>query len=268
MLQFRHAALSDVGCVRTNNEDSGFAGPYLVMVADGVGGAAAGEVASSTVTYVASALSMLPSPDQPVDPGALLADAVRRSNDQLRQGVADDAARHGMGTTFTAVYTDGERCVLGHVGDSRAYLLRSGELIRLSIDHTLVQALVDAGRLTPEEARVSPQRNVVLRALGGGSDDAEPDLLELGLKEGDRLLLCSDGLTDLVGDAEIADLLRGHAAQPAVEALVAAALREGGKDNVTCVVADVVDGPPVDSRGQLVGAVTDLTHVVDPVAVR
>lgn len=269
MLQFRYAALSDVGLVRTNNEDSGFAGPYLVMVADGVGGAAAGEVASSTVTYVASALSMLPAPGQPVDPGALLADAVRRSNEQLRRGVHEDAARHGMGTTFTAVFTDGERCVLGHVGDSRAYLLRGGELIRLSIDHTLVQALVDAGRLTPEEARTSPQRNVVLRALGGGAEeDAEPDLLELGLKEDDRLLLCSDGLTDLVDDPELAEILRTHHAQPAVEALVAAALREGGKDNVTCVVADVVDGPPIDSRGILVGAVVDVAHVVDPVAVR
>jgi len=268
MLQFRCAALSDVGLVRTNNEDSGFAGPYLVMVADGVGGAAAGEVASSTVTYVASALSMLPSSDQPVDPGTLLADAVRRSSEQLERGVAEDAARHGMGTTFTAIHTDGERCVLGHVGDSRAYLLRAGELVRLSIDHTLVQALVDAGRLTPEEARTSPQRNVVLRALGGGTDDAEPDLLELGLREGDRLLLCSDGLTDLVDDGELAHLLAAPDAQRAVEALVAAALREGGKDNVTCVVADVVDAPPIDSRGQLVGAVFDLANIVDPVAVR
>ena len=172
-----------------------------------------------------------------------------------------------MGTTFTAVYTDGERCVLGHVGDSRAYLLRAGELYRLSIDHTLVQALVDAGRLTPEEARTSPQRNVVLRALGGDAD-AEPDLLDLDLRPGDRLLLASDGLTDLVDDPELAHLLATHAAQPAVEALVAAALRQGGKDNVTCVVADVVDAPPIDSRGVLVGAVTDLTHVVDPVAVR
>ena len=266
MLQFRYAALSDVGLVRSNNEDSGFAGPYLVMVADGVGGAAAGEVASSTVTYVASALSMLPAGQQ-VDPGSLLADAVRRSSEQLRLGVETDAARLGMGTTFTAVYTDGERCVLGHVGDSRAYLLRDGHLTRLSIDHTLVQALVDSGRLTPEEARTSPQRNVVLRALGG-DQDAEPDLLELSLRPSDRLLLCSDGLTDLVDDPELARLLATPSSQAAVEALVAAALREGGKDNVTCVVADVVDAPPIDSRGQLVGAVFDLANIVDPVAVR
>lgn len=253
-----------MGLVRSNNEDSGFAGPYLLVVADGVGGAAAGEVASSTTTYVASALSMQP---RGQDPLTVLGTAVGQAAAQLRDGVAADPERTGMGTTLTAIHTDGERVALAQVGDSRAYLLRGAMLHQITTDQTLVQTLVDAGRLTPEEARASAQRNIVLQSVNGGEPPA-PALGWVDLHVGDRLLLCSDGLSDLVLDADIARLLAGPDAQQAVADLIAAALAEGGKDNVTAIVADVVDGSLIDSRGVLVGAVRDLDHVLNPAAVR
>ncbi|WP_232678304.1 PP2C family serine/threonine-protein phosphatase [Nocardioides sp. R-C-SC26] len=266
MLQFRSAAHTHVGLVRANNEDSGFAGPYLLIVADGVGGAAAGEVASSTATYVAAALSML-GPVRGTDPLVLLGSSIDLAARQLRAGVEADPARAGMGTTLTAIATDGARCAIVQLGDSRAYLLRAGVLQQLTHDHTLVQALVDAGRISPEQARVSQHRNIVMRSLGT-RQEPDPDLAWLDLEPGDRLLLCSDGLSDLVEDALIAHRLASGDCQEAVEALVGDALAAGGRDNITCVAADVVEGPPIDSRGVLVGAVVDLGHVLDPVAVR
>ncbi|MGA8255961.1 MAG: protein phosphatase 2C domain-containing protein [Nocardioides sp.] len=265
MLQFQAAAASHVGLVRANNEDSGFAGPYLLLIADGVGGAAAGEVASATTTYVASALSMVPS--RPSTPTELLATAIDQAASQLRGGVLTDPNRTGMGTTLTAVYTDSGRVALAQVGDSRAYLLRDGLLSQLTTDHTLVQAMVDAGRITAAEARSSPHRNIVMRSLGA-EHHPEPDIVWLDLTPGDRLLLCSDGLSDLVEDAVIAELLASSTCQSAVDSLVATALQAGGKDNVTCIAADVVDGPQIDSRGLLVGAVVDMWQVLDPTAVR
>ncbi len=240
MLQFRRAGASHVGLVRDNNEDSGFAGPYLLLVADGVGGAAAGEFASATATYVACALSMLKI--EP-DPLALLGLAVDEAASQLRAGTISDPTRDGMGTTVTAIHTDGKNFALAQLGDSRAYLVRAGELHQLSRDHTLVQAMVDAGKMTPDEARASSHRNIVVRALGG-QRLPEPDLDWLDLHEGDRLLLCSDGLSDLVDDATLAALLDIADLDEAVAALVEAALAAGGHDNVTCIVADVVDGTP------------------------
>lgn len=194
MIQFRFDARSDTGRVRTNNEDAGFAGPYLLCVADGVGGAAAGEVASATTTYVVSARA-LAHPGH--EPGRLLSAAAREAHAQLAAGVAADPRRVGMATTLTAVLTDGVHTALAQVGDSRAYLLRAGELTQLSHDQTLVQEMVDAGRLTPAEAAASPYRNVVLHAIDG-ENLPEPELLMLALQPGDRLLLCSDGVSDVL----------------------------------------------------------------------
>jgi len=263
MFRFDTAAASDLGLVRTNNEDSGFAGPYLLVIADGVGGSAAGEVASATTTYVTTALSML----EQAEPTTLLAHAVEQSASQLRAGVESDPGRAGMSTTFTAIATDGERFGIAQIGDSRAYLLRGGALTQLTTDHTLVQAMVDAGRMTPAEARNSPHRNIVLRALGGHTLP-EPDIAWLDLELGDRLLLCSDGLTDLVEDRDIATLLAEPDLQAVVESLVAAALDLGGKDNVTCIVADVADGPRIDTVGRLLGAAWDFNAILDPTSVR
>ena len=264
MLQFRFAAESDTGRVREDNEDAGFAGPYLLCVADGVGGAAAGEVASATTSYVVSARA-LASPGY--DPLRLLAAATDESHHQLTIGVEADADRLGMATTLTAILTDGVRTAMCHVGDSRAYLLRDGGFTQLSHDHTMVQAMVDAGRITPDEAAASPHRNVVLQAVDALSTPT-PDLLWLDLRPGDRLLLCSDGLSDVLQEAALAAILTVPSLRLATTNLVQAALDGGSRDNVTVVVADVVDAPPVAGNGLVLGAALDLANLVDPAAVR
>lgn len=264
MLQFRFDAVSDVGRVRENNEDGGFAGPYLLCVADGVGGAAAGEVASATATYVVSARALA---HPGADPLRVLRAAVDEAHDQLVVGVEADPARAGMATTVTAVLTDGARFALAHLGDSRAYLLRDGGLVQLTHDHTMVQAMVESGRLTPAEAAASPYKNVVLQALDAMSTPT-PDLLWLDLREGDRLLLCSDGVSDVLDDATIGAVLGTPSRSQASAGLVRAALNAGSRDNVTAVVGDVVDAPAVVGAGQLVGAAPDRRNVVDPAAVR
>ena len=264
MLQFRFAAHSDVGRVRENNEDAGFAGPYLLCVADGVGGAVAGEIAAATTTYVVSARA-LAHPGH--EPGRLLAAAAREAHAQIAAGVAADPRRAGMATTLTAVLTDGVHTALAQVGDSRAYLLRGDELTQLSHDQTLVQELVDTGRMTPEQAAGSPYRNVVLHAVDG-EHVPEPDLLMLALQPGDRLLLCSDGVSDVLPLDALRSLLGLDARSSAVARIVGAALDGGSRDNVTAIVADVVDAPGIAANGTVLGAATDLHNVVDPTAVR
>ena len=266
MLRFGSAGRSHPGLVRTNNEDSGFAGPTLQLVADGVGGAAAGEVASATVAYVTSALALAASRSAGPDLLDVLARAVRVSHDQLVIGTAQDPARTGMGTTLTALLTDGEQVALVHVGDSRAYLLRDGELTQLTRDQTYVQTLVDAGVLTRDEVRHHPRRNVVLQAVDA-ERPAVPDLALVDVRVGDRLLVCSDGLSDLVEDEEVRACLEQPSREDAVAALVAAALAAGGRDNVTCLVSDVEDGPRVVPDGRHFGAFCDPYLVVDPAAV-
>jgi len=264
VLHFDYGAASHVGLVREHNEDAGFAGPYLQLVADGVGGAAAGEVASATTTYVVTALAM-GRPD--LDAATLLAEAVAAAHRELRRGTREDEARQGMATTLTAVLARDDRVTLVHVGDSRAYLLREGRFRPLSTDQTLVQMLVDRGDLRPDQVPAHPFRNVVLRSV---NDDqpVEPALEELDLVVGDRLLLCSDGLTDFVPDAEIAAALAAADPDQAARTLVDLALAAGGRDNVTCLVADLRDGPEVKTDGRLLGAMQDPRLVVDPAAVR
>lgn len=266
MLRFAGAGVTDVGLVREHNEDSAFLGPYLALVADGVGGAAAGEVASATTTYVVAAHA-LAGPE--ADPTEVLAAGIAAARQELLHGVESDPQRAGMATTLTAVATDGKRVVLGHVGDSRAFVFADHRLVQVSTDHTYVQQLVDEGQLSPGEVRQHPWKNVVLRSLPGsavgGGDEA--DLLELELEVGDRLLLCSDGLTDLVDETVIVAALQLQDAQSAAARLVEEALSAGGVDNVTCLVLDVVDGPRVTGDGQLLGAVRDLANIVDPAAV-
>ncbi len=266
MLRFGSSGRSHTGLVRPHNEDSGFAGPTLQLVADGVGGAAAGEVASATAAYVTSALALASARAGRVDLLGLLARAVRLTHEQLRAGTAQDPTRAGMGTTLTALLTDGDRVALAHVGDSRAYLLRDGVLTQLTADHTYVQSLVDAGVLSRADARRHPRKNVVLRALDG-EHPVEPDLALVDVRLGDRLLVCSDGLTDLVGDPQIAACLELPEPGPAADALVDAALAAGGVDNVTCLVSDVVDGPRLVPDGRQLGAFRDPSLVVDPAAV-
>ncbi len=264
MLHFAYGAVSHVGLVRRHNEDAGFAGPYLQLVADGVGGAAAGEVAAATTAYVVTGLAMA-RPEE--DPAVLLAEAVATAHQQLHRGAQDDQARHGMATTLTAVLARADRMTLVHVGDSRAYLLRDDAFSRLSTDQTLVQLLVDRGDLSPDQVTVHPYRNVVLRSVNG-DEPVQPALRELDVEVGDRMLLCSDGLTDFVDEGSIVDALRTADPDEAAHALVELALAAGGRDNVTCLVADVRDGPEVRTDGRLLGAMSDPRLVVDPAAIR
>jgi serine/threonine protein phosphatase PrpC len=264
VLRFSYGAASHVGLVRETNEDAGFAGPYLQIVADGVGGAAAGEIASATTTYVVSALAAA-HPEQ--DPAELLAEAAAMAHAELRRGIEDDETRRGMATTMIAAMIRDDTVALAHIGDSRAYLWRESTLTRLSTDHTFVQTLVDAGRLTPEEAARHPYRSVVINSVN--ADDAPQTVVrELDLQVGDRLLLCSDGLTDFVPEEVLAEALAEPDPDTSASALVDAALAAGGRDNVTCLVADLAEGPPVSHDGSLLGAMSDPLLVVDPAAVR
>jgi serine/threonine protein phosphatase PrpC len=265
MLRFSGAGVSDVGLVRQQNEDSAFIGPYVAVVADGVGGAAAGEIASATAAYAVSATVLARFGEEPEQ---LLLDGIEAARSSIRTGIQRDLSRLGMATTLTAVVCDGSRAVLAHIGDSRAYRYRRGDLSQLSTDHTYVEHLVQTGQLSRERAWQHPWRNVVLRSLDGDPVHDGVDLLPLQLEPGDRLLLCSDGLTDLVPPELIAEMLAVEDPHSAAAVLAQAALAAGGKDNVTCVVLDVVDGPIVVGDGQLVGAVRDIANIVDPGAVR
>lgn len=265
MLRFSGAGVSDVGLVRSDNEDSAFVGPYVAVVADGVGGAAAGEVASATATYAVAATVLSRFGDAPEE---LLRAGAEAASANVQRGVQRDLNRLGMATTLTAAVCDGERVVLGHVGDSRAYLYRDGRLTQLSRDHTYVQRMVDSGQLDAVSAWRHPWRNVVLRSIDGDPVHEAIDLVPVRVAPGDRLLLCSDGLSDLVPDSMIEELLPVDDPYSAAAVLVQAALAAGGKDNVTCVVLDVVDGPVVVGDGQLLGAVYDPRNIVDPGAVR
>lgn len=263
MLRLSATGATHVGRVRADNQDAAFVGPDLVLVADGVGGGAAGEVASATTAYAVAATALARRGD---DPTLVLTQGVRAAQEQVRRGVALDPSREGMATTLTAVLTDGRTFGLAHLGDSRGYVLRGDELVRVTRDHTWVAGMVDEGRLDEDEARVHPWRNVVTRSVNG--DPARhADVLPLGLRVGDRVLLASDGLTDLVEEPEIERLLLAHDDDPGVEALVDLALERGGRDNVTVVLGTVVDGPRVSADGRVLGALADPSHVVDPAAV-
>ncbi len=259
-LSLRFAAGSHKGMIREGNEDSGYAGPRLLAIADGMGGQAAGEVASSEVISTIVALD----DDVPgSDVLTSLGHAVQRANDQLRQMVEEDPALEGMGTTLTALLWTGQRLGLVHVGDSRAYLLRDGVLTQITQDHTWVQRLVDEGRITEEEAGTHPQRSLLMRALGSG-DHVEPDLSIREVRAGDRYLICSDGLSGVVSHQTMEDTLASYQGpQETVQELIQLALRGGGPDNITVIVADVLD---LDTGDTLAGQLSDTPVVVGAVA--
>jgi PPM family protein phosphatase len=247
-LALRYAVRSDVGLLREGNEDSAYAGPHLLAIADGMGGHAAGEVASAVAI---SALMGLDDDVPGIDMLGALADAVAKANARLHDMSAADPSVEGMGTTLTAMLWSGPRVALCHIGDSRAYMLRGPEFSRITRDHTLVQSLLDDGRLTPDEAASHPQRSLILRALDSRTD-AEPDLSIREAKVGDRYLLCSDGLSDVVTEETLHRTLAAiEDPSDVVIQLVDLANRAGGPDNITCIVADVIDSatsalPPTD----------------------
>lgn len=264
-MRLRYAALSDVGRVRKDNQDSAYAGPHLLVVADGVGGSARGDIASSAAVGVMRRLDEPPGNDVL---GAL-AGAIHRSHDQIAALVAESPEIDGTSTTVTAVVFDGTRLGVGHVGDSRGYLLRDGSLSQLTTDHTFVQSLVDEGRITEDEARVHPHRNLILRAVDG-VHEPEPDVFSLDVAPGDRVMLCSDGCSGALDNTELARLLGEGTPDHAAVTLVSAALEAGSSDNVTVVVADVVADDEVDDADthaaattgpMLVGAAADQPRV-------
>ncbi len=237
----RSAARSDVGLVRPGNEDSGYAGEQLLVVADGMGGHAAGELASAAAIATMSEMETAGLGD--VEALERLSEAVVTTSERIADVVAAHPEFAGMGTTLTALAWlggDPARVAVLHVGDSRAYLLRDGALTQVTRDHTYVQTLIDAGRITADEALVHPRRNLLMRAIDG-VHPAEPDVSVREARPGDRFLVCSDGLCGYVSDERIEELLAIADPTAVVTALVEAALEVGAPDNVTCVVADVVE---------------------------
>lgn len=235
-LVLHYAARSDRGLVRSNNQDSVYAGPRLLALADGMGGHAAGEVASKVVI---AALAPLDDDEPGDDLLGQLRDAVLSGNSAISELVAGDPDLDGMGTTLTAVLFAGSKLGLVHIGDSRAYLVRDGELSQITHDDTFVQSLIDEGRITEEEAANHPQRSLLLRALTG--HEVEPSLAVREARAGDRYLLCSDGLTGPVSEETLAEALRIADPQQCADRMIELALKGGGPDNVTVIIADVVD---------------------------
>lgn len=249
-LSWRFGAYTDIGRTRKKNDDSAYAGPHLIVVADGMGGAAAGDLASAVAVQTLQRLDA-PPPDDLLE---ALAGTLHRANDRLAELIDEDPAVAGMGTTVTAALFDGARIGVAHLGDSRGYLWRDGELLRLTADHTWVQSLIDEGRISEEEARVHSHRSLLLKVLDG-QHDHDPDLELYDVKVGDRVLLCSDGLSGFVGADRIAHALSVGTADSVARELTQLALEASSTDNITVVVADVVDTENVSTEPIVIGAV-------------
>jgi serine/threonine protein phosphatase PrpC len=257
-LAFHYAARSDVGMVRSTNEDSGYAGPHLLAMADGMGGHAGGEVASSLV--IGSLVELDGQALSTRDASQALLDHIHAANHELGEMIHDNPRLDGMGTTLIAMLRARDTMVLAHIGDSRAFMLRDGTVTQITKDHSFVQSLVDEGRISPEEASTHPQRSLVTRVLTGSEDD-EPDLVVRQGRAGDRYLIASDGLTDYVARETVEEVL-ADTPNPArcAERLVGLALKAGAPDNVTVVIGDLVDIDRVDApptQPQVVGAASE-----------
>jgi len=254
-IALRYAARSDVGLVRSNNQDSAYAGPHLLVVADGMGGHAGGDVASSVAIAALAPLDgESHGPDDALDE---LERALEEAREEIISRSESNPELAGMGTTVTAILRAGNKLAMVHLGDSRGYLLRDGVLTQVTTDHTFVQHLVNTGKITPEEAETHPQRSVVMRVLGDFDVDIAPDLSVREARAGDRWLLCSDGLSGFVSGETIArTLYELPDVDTCAERLVQLALRAGGGDNVTVVVADVLELNDVrDGAGPTTNAV-------------
>ncbi|MDY6049427.1 MAG: protein phosphatase 2C domain-containing protein [Corynebacterium sp.] len=236
MFALDYALCSDRGLVRDNNEDSAYAGPHLLVLADGMGGHAAGEVASQLMVRH---MIVLDADAGDNDVLALMAAQADEGNKAIKAHVHAHPETDGMGCTLTAVMVGEEGVGLCHVGDSRGYVLRDGTLAQITHDDTYVQSLVEAGQLDPEKVSTHPERSKLMKAYVG--IPVEPLLTDLDMEVGDRLLICSDGLTDPVSFSTIEKTLSEGTPQEAGERLISLALRSGGPDNVTVIVADLID---------------------------
>lgn len=253
-LSLSFGAASDIGRIRKKNDDSGYAGPHLIVVADGMGGAPAGDLASAITISTVKRLDTEP----PDDLLHALASTILIANERLAEIIEDDPSIDGMGTTITAALFDGSQIGVAHLGDSRGYLLRDGELLRITRDHTWVQTLIDEGRISEDDARVHSHRSLLLKVLDGRHDN-EPDLSTYDVQTGDRILICSDGLTGFVPHERIEEVAATGTPQSAAAELTALALASGSTDNVTVLVGEVVDEPPPAADPMVVGAAGD-TH--------
>jgi PPM family protein phosphatase len=242
-LLLRYVAHSEIGLIRKNNQDSGFASPHLLVVADGMGGAAAGDLASAVAIDTVRHVNASTGGERMLE---VLGRAVNEANDRIADLVDSDPALDGMGTTLTGAMFDGNELGLAHIGDSRAYRMRDEVLERLTHDHSWVQSLVDDGKISEAEAATHPHRSLLLKVLNGQPAN-DPDLRLVPVAAGDRLLFCSDGLCGLVEDDEIEAALRLPTLEAALERLVSEALAEGGIDNITVIVADVVADDGTDA---------------------
>lgn len=246
------AARSDVGLVRANNQDSAFAGPHLLLVADGMGGAAGGDIASSIVIgRLAELDGESLGPDEALDE---LKDAIADAHAEIVQRAKNDPELSGLGTTVTALLRSGSSLAMAHIGDSRAYLLRDGEFDQVTTDHSFVQHLVDTGRLSVADAENHPKRSMLLRVLGDIDADVPVDISVRETRPGDRWMLCSDGLSGVVSRERLQrTMLEVEHPADCADALVALAIAAGAPDNVTCIVGDIVD---IDASPDGVGPAT------------
>ena len=246
-LAFRFVIQSNVGVIRKSNEDCGLGSQYLVAVADGMGGHAAGEVASSTVIQtVKENLSSLPKIAD--EYSNWLVSTTNLAHSSIGDLIAADTEKRGMGTTFSTIAILENKIGIGHIGDSRIYRLRDDELKQISVDHTYVQSLVDSGEITTEEAAIHPRRNLLIRAIDGIHDVAM-DIDQLDAELGDRFLLCSDGLTGVISDNLIAQQLRNKDLTVAVAQLIELALAAGAPDNVTVAICEVINDDALLNEG-------------------
>jgi len=266
VFQGSSAAISHTGKVRSNNQDSGYAGSNLFVVADGMGGHAGGDVASSL------AISRLEGLDRPYESTAEAERALRDSISDAAVDLIDTVGARpelaGMGTTVSALIMVDDYAVIAHIGDSRIYLYRDGALTQITTDHTFVQRLVDSGRITPEEARYHPRRSVLMRVLGDMDTDPELDTFIMPTQPGDRWLLCSDGLSGVVDDPHTAKALgQGLAPGRTADNLLKQALDGGAPDNVTIVIVDVGGQHPLFSgTPTIVGSASNPVGVEVPAA--
>jgi len=238
--KFLTAAKSDRGKIRSSNQDSGYAGVNLFVVADGMGGHAGGDIASALATQLVAQVDDAYQ-DADLAVGTLL-EAMQSANEKLTATVKEYAYLAGMGTTMDSLIFTGTKASIAHIGDSRVYLLRDGVMNQITKDHTFVQTLVDSGRITEEEALIHPRRNVLMRVLGDASDEPQFDVYPIDVLPGDRFLLCSDGLCGVVPNALIEENMKVSNLDEAVDLLIEEAKEYGAPDNVTVILVEIHDG--------------------------
>ncbi len=250
------AAHSEIGLVRKNNQDSGYISPTMLLVCDGMGGAAAGDLASAVATQTLADYDGSHTGEAMLD---VLSAGLDEASDMILDLVSDNPDLKGMGTTVCGGFFDGSQLGIIHIGDSRGYRFRDGELTRLTHDHSWVQSLIDGGKITETEAAIHPHRSLLLKVLNG-SPQHTPDLMLLDTEPGDRYLFCSDGLSGMIDDAKIAALLDGENLHDVVDLLTEAAHQGGGLDNITIVLGEIqVEEPSNPTAPTLLGAAAEVT---------